>query len=82
MGGIEGGERSAGHSHQSLSPSSSQGDSGGMQLEGTAGFIGLNLILMQAQHIVCDRLFTHTWTHTCVNALSHALSLLLLVLKT
>lgn len=36
MGGMEGGEWSAGHSHQSLSASSSQGDSGGTQLEGTA----------------------------------------------
>lgn len=59
MGGIEGGEKSAGHSHQSLSASSSQGDSGGMQLEGTAGFIGLNLTLKQARHIVSDRLFKH-----------------------
>lgn len=34
--GIEGGERSAGHTHQSLSASPSQGDSEGTWLEGTA----------------------------------------------
>lgn len=71
---MEGGKKSAGHSHQSLSASSSHGDSGGRCWRGQRCFIGLNLNLIQAQHIVSDRLFTHrllghTDTHTCTYTL-------------
>lgn len=57
--GMEGGERSTGHTHQSLSASPSQGDSrGGRGWRGQRRFIGLNLTLVQARHIVPDKLFT------------------------
>lgn len=55
------GQSSAGHSHQSLSASLSQGDNGGRgaSWRGHCCFIGLNLTLKRAWHIVFDRLFTH-----------------------
>lgn len=55
---MEGAERSAGHSHQSLSASSSQGDSRWAQLEGTAVLHWAELTFLQAQHI-SDSLLTH-----------------------
>lgn len=73
--GMEGGARSAGHTHQSLSVSLSQGDNGvGVGGGGRCGwrgqgrFIGLNLTLVQARHIVSDKLFTRApggRTQTC-----------------
>lgn len=62
---MEGGERSAGHTHRSLSASPSQGDSregggvggGGRGWRGQWRFIGPNLTPVQARHIVSDKLF-------------------------
>lgn len=60
MGGMEGGERRAGHSHQSLSASSSQGDCGGHSWGGQRASLGWT---SPSRHTVSDKLLTHT--HVC-----------------